>query len=350
MLPLEQVVIEVTQACNHACVHCYNYWGAHRGPVSAPDTLSRAEILELARDLRSATNLKSVAFSGGEPTLREDMAGITADLMEDGLNVVVISNGSLLTDARLAAFPAGTGFELTLFSADAKVHDRIAGCAGAFDRVIEAAISVQQRKCRLAVACVITRLNLAGLERTVELALALGAEGILFNRINLAAPTFSKAGALVPSAAELRAALETADRIAGKSGAAISIAVPIPPCVVDPSPYHHLHFGWCPRGGQGAYYTIGYNGLVRPCNHSSVVLGDVRRKSFAEIVTSQPARAFWSAIPLECQTCTHPLRESCRGGCPASSHECLGTAERMDPFVNFSLGHHKVPLLIGATG
>ena len=178
LLPFEQVVIEVTQACNHACVHCYNYWSEHRGPVSATDALSRAEILRLSRDLRSATSLKGVAFSGGEPMLREDLAGITGDLMEDGLNVVVISNGSLLTGP-VVRVPCRYGVELTLFSADAKVHDRIAGRAGAFERVVEAAITVQQRKCRLAMACVVTRLNLAGLKRTIELALALGAEGIL---------------------------------------------------------------------------------------------------------------------------------------------------------------------------
>lgn len=334
MLPFEQVVIEVTQACNHACVHCYNYWREDRRPVNAPGALSREEIRHLVRDICSGSKLKSVAFSGGEPTLREDLGGIAADMMALELGVLIVSNGSQLTKARAATFPSGTGFEFTLFSAQAEVHDRIAGRVGAFERVIEAAIAVQRRQCRLAMACVLSRLNLEGLEETLELALALGAEGILFNRINLAASTVAHAAALVPSAEELAGALAVADGVAGRFGAAVSIAVPIPPCVVDPSPYTHLHFGWCPRGGTGAYYTIGYNGLVRPCNHASVVLGDVRQQSFERIVLSQPAKAFWAGLPTECQTCTHPLRDLCRGGCPASSHECFGTPNRRDPFVS----------------
>jgi radical SAM protein with 4Fe4S-binding SPASM domain len=116
------------------------------------------------------------------------------------------------------------------------------------------------------------------------------------------------------------------------------VSVPIPPCVIDPADFTHLHFGWCPRGRRGAYYTVGCTGLLRPCNHSSRVLGDLRRHSFAEIVSQPRTREFWRPVPPECLECDHPLKGSCLGGCPAAADECYGTRQRVDPFVACSRG------------
>jgi radical SAM protein with 4Fe4S-binding SPASM domain len=333
---LHSIILEVTQACNHACVHCYNYWAEDRAPVSGPGALSRGEILNLVREIRSDVPLKSVAVSGGEPFLRADLGGIVSDLVNDGLEVTVITNSTFLNEARLQSFPREVLFEVTLFSADAATHDHIAGRSGAFQDVINGALAVHRRQSGLAVACVVGRPNLPDLGRTIELAVAIGANGVAINRVNLTRQTFPMGNRLTPTVAEVRTMLETAEAAAARFGMTVAVSVPIPPCVVDPRPYGHLAFGWCPRGGPDAYYTIGYNGLVRPCNHSSAILGDLRRQAFAEIVKSDAAAAFWAPIPPECLKCDHPLRDSCRGGCPAASDECYGTRLRMDPFVELA--------------
>ena len=115
---------------------------------------------------------------------------------------------------------------------------------------------------------------------------------------------------------------------------AISVSVPVPACVVDPEAYPHLHFGWCPRGGADAYYTIGHDGLLRPCNHSSVVLGDLRTHTFTELTQQAAAHSFSAPVPSACRSCDHPLRDLCRGGCPAASDECYGTREHWDPIID----------------
>jgi radical SAM protein with 4Fe4S-binding SPASM domain len=190
-----------------------------------------------------------------------------------------------------------------------------------------------RRKFRLALACVVNRLNFHDVFRTIELGIALEAEAVLFNRINLSRETLASAAELVPSVEQLRQALEAAEDAARQYGIAVAVSVPIPPCVLDLSPYRHLHFGWCPRGGGGAYYTVSYNGLLRPCNHSSAILGDLRTEGFAEIVTREATRAYWRPLPAECRDCAEPLRGSCQGGCPAASYECYGSGGRIDPFV-----------------
>jgi pyrroloquinoline quinone biosynthesis protein E len=338
-LAFENVVVEVTQACHHHCLHCYNYWRQRRAPVRHPQTLSRAEILSIVRKIRAETPLRQVGLSGGEPLLRPDLPEIAADLAAEGLEVVVITSGTLLTDERLERFPRDTVFEFTLFSVDSRLHDHSAGRPGAFKEVIRGIECAGRRDFRLAMACVVNSLNAHDVLQTIELGIALRAQAVLFNRINLSRAALPLADQLVMSADQLRQALAAADEAARLYGITVAVSVPIPPCVVDIGRYEHLHFGWCPRGGDGAYYTVSYNGLLRPCNHSSVVLGDLREESFAEIVMREETQAFWRPVPPECGDCQDPLRDSCLGGCPAASHECYGTAARIDPFVTRCLAH-----------
>jgi radical SAM protein with 4Fe4S-binding SPASM domain len=332
-LQLQHTVVEVTQACHHRCLHCYNFWRNQRAPVNDPRTLTREEIRALVRKIRRDAPIRQIALSGGEPLLRPDLPEIVQDLTRDGLSVVVITNGTLLTAARLKRFPPGTVFQITLFSADAELHDRIAGRAGAFQKLIRNVLRLDRHGCRLTLTCVISRLNAHDVFRTIELGLALGAEAVLFNRINLTRQTLTKAAQLVPTRRQLAQALTAAEKAARRYGTSIAVSVPIPPCMVEPKDYPHLHFGWCPRGGASSYYTISHDGRVRPCNHSSVILGDLRTERFADIVNRESTRAFWRPVPPKCRRCRHPLRNSCRGGCLAASHECYGTGTRLDPFV-----------------
>jgi radical SAM protein with 4Fe4S-binding SPASM domain len=336
-LTFENVVVEVTQACHHRCLHCYNFWREERAPVKDPETLSRPEIRRIIRKVRGDTPLRQVALSGGEPLLRSDLPEIATDLANEGLNVVVITSGTLLTDERLKRFPPETVFEFTLFSIEAELHDRIAGHKGAFAKVIRGIQCAGRHDFRLALACVINRLNAHDVFQTIELGIALKAEAALFNRINLTNSTMQLADQLVPTIQQLKQALAAADEASARYGIPVAVSVPIPPCLIDISRYKNLHFGWCPRGEDGAYYTISYNGLVRPCNHSSMILGDLRREGFAEIVRREQTRAYWKPLPRECEDCQHPLRDSCRGGCLAASYECFGAGNRIDPFVTTCL-------------
>jgi hypothetical protein len=49
-------------------------------------------------------------------------------------------------------------------------------------------------------------------------------------------------------------------------------------------------------------------------------------------------------VPPACVRCEHPLRDLCRGGCPAASDECYGTRERWDPIIDMTMGRPIVPL------
>jgi pyrroloquinoline quinone biosynthesis protein E len=337
VLAIKQLVLEVTEACPHSCLHCYNYWREKRAPVSSPDALTQKEIRSLIRRIKGETTLQHVGISGGEPLLRPDLAEIVADLMEEGLEVVIISSGALLTPARAAQYPKQTAFEITLFSAEAALHDRIAGRTGAFQRVLEGAACLWARGCRMAASVVVNRLNAHQVRDALELGVALGASTFLLNRMNLSRATFPMAGELMPRPVQLKEMLDSAEEFAIRYRVTIAVAVPIPPCIVDLTPYHHLLFGWCPRGkAENVYYTVSHNGFLRPWNHSSVILGDLRKESLASLVNGRKAAAFWAPVPAACRRCKYPGHELCRGGCPAASDECYGTRKRWDPIVDLA--------------
>ncbi|HTN48970.1 MAG TPA: radical SAM protein [Burkholderiaceae bacterium] len=335
MLPYRTVVLELTEQCPHQCRHCYNYWRNDRAKTVTPETLSRREIRALVQRIKQATALEQVALSGGEPLLRSDLPGILQDLLAEGVTPVVITSGALLTPTRVKRLPPETVLEVTLFGADAELHDQIVGRKGTLKRVIEGVARARSHGCGLVVSVVVSALNVHEVGRALELGIALGAEGFLLNRMNLT-PQTMRAGGLVMSQDQLEQMLASAEAAAQQYDAAISVSVPIPACLVNPARFPHLHFGWCPRGGKDAYYTVSHDGKLRPCNHSSRVLGDLRLQPFAELTEGATARAFWAPHPAECVDCEHPMRDLCRGGCPAASDECYGTRVRWDPVIELA--------------
>lgn len=330
MIELERMVLEITEACPHRCVHCYNYWRDERGATEK--SLDRSSLVALVRKAKEEAPLTQIGISGGEPLSRADAPLIARDLAEMGLGVVVITNGTLMTDAVLRDFPEQTVFEITLFGADRDVHDSITGVKGSFDAVLAGAAAAARTGRRLAGSVVVDKMNANDVRRAIELGIAIGCQGFLINRMNISRLALGSAQALAPEAKELEAALDAAESAAAEYGVLIAASVPVPPCVVDVSKYVNLHFGWCPRGGPESYYTIGHTGKVRPCNHSSRILGDLRLNSLTEIVEGAASKDFWGPIPEKCRSCALPFAESCKGGCPAASDECYGTRSIRDPY------------------
>jgi radical SAM protein with 4Fe4S-binding SPASM domain len=336
LLP-QQFVLELTQRCNNSCLHCYTAWGAAELAYDrhGQGEMSTAEVFDIIARLREQSAVTGVALSGGEPLLRSDLADILNYLRDWGLASVLITNGTMLTPERVVATGAAGLYEIPLLSWRRETHNRMVGRA-AWDSVVEGMANVKAAGGRMTTVFVATRLNSADLYDTVKLAFVLGATGLMYNRLNLGAYNMRYARQLLPTPAMLRENLDTLDDLAGVYGLPIAISVPIEPCVVDVRKYRHLGFGWCPLGGSGSYFTIDPLGNVRMCNHSPVVLGNLKRDCFVDLYTHPHVLAFGSTWPEECVDCPAELRELCRGGCRAAAEQCYGTMDRVDPFVTLS--------------
>ncbi|NQT85590.1 radical SAM protein [bacterium] len=327
----DSFVFEIVQACNHDCLHCYNAW---KNPVDYPmGTLGTADTLAMLGKMLDETGAHLVTLTGGEPLLRPDLDDIIAFLTKRGVTVNLISNGSLLDDDAVARLAGGwiSIFELPLLSSDRAIHDRMSGSEGAFDRVTNAIATLKLAGERVVSVFVATKLNLPTWRETAEMAIALGVDGVMFNRFNPGGRGRDHVALLQTDPPALQAALDEAEALSTQYDLPISCSIAMPPCLFDTARYERLSFGFCAAGTDRAYYTLDPLGNVRPCNHSPTILGNIRTESFESMASGKAMRAFAAAGPAFCGGCS--LEDKCLGGCKAAAEACCGSVAAMDPFL-----------------
>lgn len=326
------VLFEATARCDNACLYCYNTWKLQGIP--APRELSTVETLDLFRRLARARGWgrpHQITFTGGEPLLRDDLETLVAEVVRLGFPTNLITNGRRLDPARAAALVAAGCrlFEIPLLGPDAATHDGLAGSAGAFEGAVRAIGTVRRAGGRAVAAFVATRRNIGAAADVARLALALGADGLMFLRFNPGGAGTRRGDDLLPDPEQIVQALRALRAQHRAGGLPVSISVPLPPCVVDPRETEGLGIGFCGAGTDRTYVALAPNGDVRPCNHSPTVLGNLRRTSLARLLRGEPYRAFCDAVPDECRDC--PDRATCRCGCRAAAEACTGDVRRLEP-------------------
>jgi radical SAM protein with 4Fe4S-binding SPASM domain len=328
-------VLELTRRCNNHCLYCYNEGGT--GELPRDREMSTAEIAGIISKLHEETPVETIALSGGEPFMREDLPEILSFIRQLGIAPAVISNGTLLTPEKVAATVQDVTYEVTLLSHRAEVHDHLAGRRGAWNAALGGMCNVRQAKGNLVAVFVATKLNYADLRTTAELAIAVGAGALMYNRINLGTHNLRFAEKLLPTPEMIRENLEVLEALTTHYKIPVSVSVVIEPCVIDVRKYKNIHFGWCPLAGEGSYFTVDPQGNLRICNHSPVTLGNLRHEHFCDIYYNHLyVKHFRETLPVECEPCDPELKALCCGGCKAAGEQCYGTPSRVDPFVTLS--------------
>src|SRR5262249_28992378 len=108
----------VTGKCNLHCEFCYG--NDESLPVAE---LNTGQWKEIFAKLRS-WGLMRVDLSGGEPTIRKDINNIITAAMDAGLNVVLSTNGLILSESNLASLPPELRLHVSLDSGFPIVHER----------------------------------------------------------------------------------------------------------------------------------------------------------------------------------------------------------------------------------
>jgi radical SAM protein with 4Fe4S-binding SPASM domain len=336
---LQSLIVELTQRCNHACLHCYNVWqGPQVEPYPRGEQGTREMITLLGKAL-DETTCNHVTLTGGEPLLRSDLFEILEFLHRRHIHISVISNGHLLDESGIKTMlQLGVGlFELPLLSHQAGIHDYLSGSAGAWQAVLRAMTGIRHQHGQVVASFVATRRNIQDLRETIRLAFAFGARGLMFNRFNPGGRGRLHIDELLPSVEELSQALEVAEAAVKEFHFPISSSIPIHPCLINTSRYPHVGFGYCAAGSERAYYTLDPLGNLRPCNHSNQILGNIMNEAFAELVSAERISSFMNALPSHCRDCS--LRQECQGGCKASAQVCYGSLHEEEPFLRQTLIH-----------
>ena len=307
--------LALTYRCNNACAHCYN---ARPRNYTELDTQTWKKIIDRVWEQR----VPHVVFTGGEPTLRDDLVELVAYAQEKGLVTGLNTNGRKLADPSLLQELIEAGLDhvqITIESCDAWVHDTMVRAGGAWKETLTGLRNVVASKIYMMTNTTLLQNNAFELERILEF---LAAEGV--PTVGLNALIYSGHGKEVQTGlkeSELPALLDVAQRVTQAHGQRLIWYTPTQYCAFNP-----MQMSLGIKGCTAAYYNmcVESDGQVIPCQSYYQALGHILYDSWDSI---------WNH-PLSCQLrdrqdipegCRHcDFLVECGGGCPlAREHQCV---------------------------
>src|SRR5438093_855764 len=244
-----------------------------------------------ADELLAVNPAPLLILSGGEPLLRHDLTEIAGYASERGATVVVGTNGTLLTDERIAALKESgvRGIAVSIDSLRASYHDNFRHGKGSLDDTIAALGWLREQRLDFIIQTTATKGNRAELERLAQWAAEQGA--VAFNCYFLVA-TGRGAGLSDLAPADYEAILADLARWQRQYRGQMMVRAKCAPHFMrhvhsaDPHSPILNYETRCPCGTQ--YCRITPDGKLTPCPYLPEVAGDLRAQSFAEIWRSAP--------------------------------------------------------------
>jgi radical SAM protein with 4Fe4S-binding SPASM domain len=169
------VALNLTRRCNLRCEHCYLDAGTRAD--GGQDELTTDEVKAVVDQIAGLSAGCMVVMTGGEPLLRPDIDELVGHAADQGLMVVLGTNGLGLTRKRIerlqAAGLAGAG--ISLDSLEPGFHDGFRGCSGAWEKTMAALDACRSTGLVFQVHYSVTDENAHEFEDMVEFAKSAGA-------------------------------------------------------------------------------------------------------------------------------------------------------------------------------
>ena len=306
-----------TERCNLRCSHCYQD-GTRQEELSIGEVRSG---LEEIRDLFSAwseihglTLVPSFNITGGEPFLRSDIFDILGALADNGWDLFVLTNGTLVNTqiARRLASLGIKGVQVSLEGPES-THDALRGM-GSFQDSLSGIRALLQEGVSVTVNTTLSEINANEFFELAEAAAQLGVHRLGFSRL---VPS-GRGGALV-------ARMLASDRVQNLYSRLFSLSFermklvtgdPVAACLrateERPDDQGDVPTGGCAAGVSGI--TILSDGTIVPCRRLPIPLGNIRTDSVREIWATSPvldALRTRARYEGKCGTCRHWA--TCRG-------------------------------------
>lgn len=160
----KRIDLNVGFMCNANCTFCY-YHHSHTKKVPSFEELKNK--LNLAKKL----GMESVEFTGGEPTMRENIFELVAYARQIGFKrMCMISNGILFKDKTFVEKAEVSGLEeikLSIHSSKAKIHNSMTGL-NSFKHVMAGIKNLKRTNLKIKTNTIISSLNYKSLPETAR--------------------------------------------------------------------------------------------------------------------------------------------------------------------------------------
>ena len=295
----------LTYRCNINCSHCYN-----QRRESAE--LTTAEWKKAIRILWGQ-GVPHFDFTGGEPTLRDELVELVTFAEDLGAITGLLTNGVRLADESYVRLLKSAGLDyvqVTLESARPDVHDRMVD-SDAFRHTVQGIRNAVAAGIHVLTNTTITRANQEGIEEIVPFLKSLGVRSVAVNSIIKAGRSRHEDRGL--SEEELLPVLTRLQRQAEREGMRFIWYTPTQYCRLNPVE-HDLGVKQCTAGKYNL--AVEPDGTVIPCQSFFRPLGNILHDPFLTIYGHDflvaLRRRDWA--PDKCRECE--WLPSCGGGCP----------------------------------
>jgi radical SAM protein with 4Fe4S-binding SPASM domain len=326
--------LALTYRCNNDCAHCYNIRPNPPIPPSlegrggaggiGPGELSTDDwkrILDKAWEL----GIPHIIFTGGEPTLRNDLPELVAHAERNGQITGLNTNARRLSDARYVETLVAAGLDhiqITLESHDPEIHDRMVRAKGAWPQTVAGLKNALASPLYVMTNTTMLQVNAPGMSETLDFLAELGVPTVGLNAL-----IYSGRGATVGTGLperDLTPLLEIARAKAEAHGQRLIWYTPTQYCNFDP-----MQMDLGVKGCTAALYNmcVEPDGGVLPCQSYYQPLGNLLKDPWDSIWNHELAVKLRErqGLPEKCNGCA--LLSECGGGCPLQFQDVVASAK-----------------------
>jgi len=331
------VLLELTHRCPLQCGYCSNPVEMER----AGNELTTDEWKKVLTELAEIGVLQ-VHFSGGEPTVRKDLAELIRHATELGLYSNLITSAVLLSRDKLEAL-ADAGLchiQISFQGNEPELANRIAGFKG-HSKKLEAAGWARELGLPLTVNAVMHRQNLHQLPGMIDMAVALDADRIEVANVQYYGWALKNRAALMPTIAQIDEATRIVEEATVRLRGILDIDYVVPDYYADRPKK-------CMGGWGRQFFNITPAGKVLPC-HAAETITEL---DFESVRSNHSIAWIWQNsdafnryrgtgwMPEPCQSCA--FKELDFGGCRCQAFALTGSAANTDPACSLSPRHHEI--------
>ncbi|UCF08916.1 MAG: radical SAM protein [Thermoplasmata archaeon] len=300
--------LAITYRCQNKCGHCYNEPERIKKELTTQDW---KKILDRLWD----AGVPHVVFTGGEPTLRDDLPELIAYAEAKGQITGLITNGRKLADKGYLDGLVQAGLDhvqITVESFNPETHDEIVGFEGARQETVSGLKNAVSADLYLVTNTSVLRRNISGIGDTMNFLAGLGLRNTAFNGL-IRAGLGKEADAVTLD--ELQPVLDEAMNTAREKGISLIWYTPTPYCELNP-----VNMGLGIRQCTACMINLAVepNGDVLPCQSYYETLGNMLSDGWEDIWHHELCEKIRSRsyAPDGCSSCA--LLDVCGGGCPLS--------------------------------
>jgi len=328
--------LELTKACNLACIHCYNYWRyIENNKVCEQDDFSRNfESFKFILNELIRKEIPSITFTGGEPFIRRDLLYPLVKIAKEAkMQVRINTNGSLITESDVNEMvKCGVDSVLISFSSNVQEEHSTITNTKSYNKTLEAIKLILKTNIVVRVNMVVSNINIQSVKSNGLFLKNIGVSHFCATP-SVSCPCAEKHSEISLEASQIKKVLDDL-LFLQEQGVNVDVLEPLTHCMFSPEErikyMKFLTYRCCSAGISDI--AISPDGDVRACILSNTVEGNLFSDGWEKCWDDLAKWANSDLLPEECLDCA--IVDFCGGGCRVAALANTNAINGKDPYMD----------------